>query len=347
MDDAMTTTSRNWRRLASATYFQSVIALALLQFVGCGSNADKMTKPLSQSGTQGAPKPASSDGVDSKSPTMQQPAAPQTKSVPGPTLVPPTTEPKGETPPPNDSSSVESPTANEQTSKVDSDTPKTSATAEPKPGEQVAKAEVPKQRTAFFRADETPAAIAKVLLSKADESMCLVKVGDAMPEISAPELAPMAIPKRLDALFGKKATVVVFWKSDRRMAQQELADIGPDVIEPFGKNGVAVVGIAVNEKADTAQAALKKAGAAFLNLLDADGKAFAQVGKERLPRTYLLDPKGKILWFDIEYSPATRRELHQSLRAVAGTPAAAAADKPTLGKTPPAGESASTDGKTK
>ena len=64
------------------------------------------------------------------------------------------------------------------------------------------------------------------------------------------------------------------------------------------------------------QAALEKAGANFPNLLDADGKAFAQVGSERLPRTYLLDPQGKILWFDIEYSLATRRELHQALRAV-------------------------------
>jgi peroxiredoxin len=337
----MTTTSLNWRRVVSATYFQSVIALALLQLVGCGSNADKMTKPPAPSGASEAPKPVASDGVAPESPAAQQPAAP------GPTLVPPTNEPKGETPPPNDASSVESPKVNEQPSNVDGDASQNSEVTAPKPGEQLAKDEVPQQRTAFFRADETPAAIAKVLLSKADESMCLVKVGDAMPEISAPELSPTAIPKRLNSLFGEKATVVVFWKGDRRMSQQELADLGPDVIEPFGKNGVAVVGIAVNEKADTAQAALKKAGAEFLNLLDADGKAFAQVGKERLPRTYLLDPKGKILWFDIEYSPATRRELHQALRAVAGTPAPAATDKATLGNTDPAGESASAVGKTK
>ena len=36
----------------------------------------------------------------------------------------------------------------------------------------------------------------------------------------------------------------------------------------------------------------------FPNLLDADGKAFAQVGSEKLPRTFVLDPSGKILWFD-------------------------------------------------
>lgn len=137
-----------------------------------------------------------------------------------------------------------------------------------------------------------------------------------MPAISLPKLGAAGKAKLAD-LFGKKATVVVFWKGDRRMTQQQLADLGPDVVEPFGKSGVAVVGVAVDSAKD-AQATFKKAGAAFPNLLDADGKAFAQVGSGRLPRTYLVDPTGKILWFDIEYSLATRRELHQALRAIAG-----------------------------
>jgi hypothetical protein len=94
--------------------------------------------------------------------------------------------------------------------------------------------------------------------------------------------------------------------------------MGPDVIEPFKESGVAVAGIGVSESAESVAAALEQAGAAFPNLLDADGKAFAMVGSERLPRTYLLDPQGKVLWFDIEYSLSTRRELHQALRSVTG-----------------------------
>jgi hypothetical protein len=58
-------------------------------------------------------------------------------------------------------------------------------------------------------------------------------------------------------------------------------------------------------------------------LLDADGKVFAEVGSEKLPRVYLVGSQGDILWFDIEYSHATRRELNQSLRAVVGEPASA------------------------
>lgn len=166
--------------------------------------------------------------------------------------------------------------------------------------------------TVAFRADATSTKIPKVALTRQEEDLCKVKVGDAMPAIELPGVDGGKATKLAD-LFGKTATVVVFWKGDRRMSREQLADIVPDVIEPFGKKGVAVVGIAVQESAQSAPEVLTNAGAKFDNVLDADGKAFAQVGSERLPRTYVLDSTGKIVWFDIEYSLTTRRELHDVL----------------------------------
>jgi peroxiredoxin len=189
----------------------------------------------------------------------------------------------------------------------------------------------PRQQTAFFRLDaNAPAAIPPVLLTKAHQALCKVKVGDILPAIELPDLGGST--KRLADLYGQKATVVVFWKGDRRMAQIELADLGPDVIDVFGREGVAVVGIAVDETAATAQAAVKKSGVKFPTLLDAGGQAFAQVGTAKLPRTYLVDPQGKILWFDIEYSLSTRRDLHRALHAVTGAPPEAVAPAPATGK---------------
>lgn len=173
----------------------------------------------------------------------------------------------------------------------------------------------PKARTAFYRADAKPATMPHVLLSKGDEAACKVKVGDAMPTIELPKLGGTSKTKLAD-LYGKNATVVVFWKGDRRMSQQQLADIRKDVVEPFHNEGVSVVGVAVDESAKDAEAAIKKSGATIPNLHDADGKAFAQIGSGRFPRTYVLDPSGKIVWFDIEYSLATRRELHQALEVI-------------------------------
>lgn len=172
--------------------------------------------------------------------------------------------------------------------------------------------------TAFYRSsrDDTgePATIPPVLLTEGHEALCSIGVGDKMPAIELGQLGGRRTS--LDQLFGRAATVVLFWKSDRAMARTALADLGPDIVEPYASDGVAVVGIAEGESSGRARSVLRQAGATFPNLLDTDGEALGQVGSERLPRIYLLDPAGKVLWFDIEYSHSTRRELAQALEAV-------------------------------
>jgi hypothetical protein len=48
-------------------------------------------------------------------------------------------------------------------------------------------------------------------------------------------------------------------------------------------------------------------------LLDTDGSRFSEIASEKLPRTYVLDAEGKILWFDVEYSRGMRRELRNAI----------------------------------
>jgi peroxiredoxin len=153
-----------------------------------------------------------------------------------------------------------------------------------------------------------------VLVTNRHAALCKVKVGDAMPEISLPQVSGGSA--KLSAMYGKGATVVVFWKGDRFMALEELGDLGPDVVQPFGSRDVNVVGIAVDQDAATARDVVKKTAANYPQLLDADGQAFAKVGAEKLPWTLVLDPSGKIVWFDLEYSHTTRRELQQVLQTL-------------------------------
>ena len=164
-------------------------------------------------------------------------------------------------------------------------------------------------------ADEsaTPATVPPVSLTKQHEALTRVKVGDALPEIELPNVD--GGNSKLSALYGKSATVVVFWKGDRQMALDELADLGPDVVEKFGPRGVEVVGVAVSEPAAGAKSTISKTAAKFTQLLDADGKAFDKVGSQMFPWTFVLDANGKIVYFDLEYSLATRRELQQALLA--------------------------------
>ena len=160
--------------------------------------------------------------------------------------------------------------------------------------------------------DPADLAMPKVLLSNAEIATCLVGVGDPMPAITLPDLAGKAQP--LAQLLGERLTVVAFWRDSNPYAMAELADLGPDVAQHFGRRGVRVVAIDESDSPDQVRQIVQKLGLKFPVLLDAKGEALAKVATRKLPRTYLLDATGKIVWFDIEYSRSTRRDLHQAIQ---------------------------------
>lgn len=145
--------------------------------------------------------------------------------------------------------------------------------------------------------------IPRVALSEQHRAMCKVGVGDKMPPLGLK--TPNGDSQQLKSLAGKMATVVVFYQSDGWMTKSLLRDLPRDVVERFGKQGVQGITIAVNRK--------PKLIKGIVSLSDPKGEALAQVGSGRLPRVYVLNAEGKIVWFDIEYSHATRRELKTTL----------------------------------
>lgn len=157
-------------------------------------------------------------------------------------------------------------------------------------------------------------AIPAVQLTVGHDTLCHVRVGNKMPTLALPSLD--GVERDPDELFGDKATVVVLWQGNRPMTRTLIADLGPDILERFSKKGIAVVGVAIKQDMETTRQQLTATKAVFPVLLDVDGAVFAQVGKKMLPRVYVLDVEGQIVWFDIEYSQATRRELGQTLRAL-------------------------------
>ncbi len=159
-----------------------------------------------------------------------------------------------------------------------------------------------------------PAKMPTVVMPEDLLATCLVKVGDAMPEGELPDLEGKK--HKLSALGAGKLTVVLFWTSENLYAKKALEDLQPDVAEPYGKKGVQVIGIDVGEEAEAARKAVQDASVKYTNLVDADGSYFKNVAKEKLPRIYLLDAAGKILWFDVEYSDSTHRQLITGIKAV-------------------------------
>jgi peroxiredoxin len=161
---------------------------------------------------------------------------------------------------------------------------------------------------------ETPPVVPEVEMTEQHAKTCLLKVGDMLPAGQLPDLAGQ--PQDLSRLFGAKLTVVVFFREGESAAQTELADLAIGVASPLAARGVNVVGICERGAAATVQEMCKKAGASFPVLIDADGAYFARLATGKMPRTYLVDKTGKILWFDIDYTRDTRHDLREALRAL-------------------------------
>ncbi|MEQ8209388.1 MAG: hypothetical protein RH917_06105 [Lacipirellulaceae bacterium] len=153
------------------------------------------------------------------------------------------------------------------------------------------------------------AAVPPVLLSETHRQQCLVDVGDKFPELELPTMERDTI--ELSSKYGETATVVLIWTPDRWMSRAALADIQRDVT---GQERVRVISIALGPAADS------EASDELLQLQDEEGLSISKVGSGLLPRIYVLDRKGVIAWFDVEYSEATRRELNRTLAVLETLP---------------------------
>ena len=166
-----------------------------------------------------------------------------------------------------------------------------------------------------------PPKMPEVLLIEADRDKCVLWVDDPMPDAELTDLAGET--QSLGELLGEKLTVVFFWTSGSSefsgmAAQRALEDLQKDIYEPYAEKGVQVLAVNEGETADDVQKMVDGAGATFINFVDPDGAFFSQVAKEKLPRPYLLDAEGKILWFDLEFSRTTRDNLLQAIQVALG-----------------------------
>jgi peroxiredoxin len=143
-------------------------------------------------------------------------------------------------------------------------------------------------------------------------------VGDKMPVGELPDVDGK--PQSLQKLFGKKLTVVFFWIAESPYSMGEVEDQNDDVVKDYAAKGVQVIGINQGDPVEKVRAALKETPVKYPVLLDASGAYFKKVATEKILRTYLLNAQGKILWFDTEYSRATRRDLLQAIDAALGKP---------------------------
>lgn len=167
-------------------------------------------------------------------------------------------------------------------------------------------------------AEPAPAVLPQVLMTEADRKTCLVGVGDTFPTGEVADLQGPTTP--LSAIYGPKATVVVFWglgpsSYSQLAAKSLLQDLQFDVVEPYANKGVSVVAANIGDQGAAVAGAIADWELAYPVVSDPGAQLWRKVAvAETLPRVFVLDAQGRIAWFDIEYSQTTREEMINAVR---------------------------------
>jgi len=146
-----------------------------------------------------------------------------------------------------------------------------------------------------------------VVMSEGHAQTCRVKVGDKLPDVTLPD--PDGTEHALTSLLSDKLTVVLFWSMREALGREQFRRLQTETYQPFREAGVHVIAVNVGDASDDVRALYEEAQGVFPCLLDTSKLAFTGVATANLPRTYLLDAQGQILWMDIFYARSTRREL--------------------------------------
>ncbi len=173
---------------------------------------------------------------------------------------------------------------------------------------------------------EEPAGVPEVYLSEQHLETCLLRVGDPTPTMTFTTLdgATTTLEELVGADF-QGLTILEFWQHGNPYSEVQMKDLQDEFAAPYADQPVKIVSVLVAPAADPAaeqaREAVASAGASYPVVIDPDGEAFLKFATDYVPRLYLLDSDGTIVWFDIFHSRDTRRNLRQALDAkLAETP---------------------------
>ncbi|HPP52001.1 MAG TPA: TlpA disulfide reductase family protein [Thermoguttaceae bacterium] len=168
-----------------------------------------------------------------------------------------------------------------------------------------------------------PPTIPKVAMDQTRRSTFRVWVGDQLPAGQLLDLQGRQVA--LESLWGEKLTIVVFWNSQSLSGLQQLQDLAKDLLPKYQEKGGRAVAVHVGGEASEVQKVLPTAASGLPVLVDPNSAYFTRIAQpsakgevELLPRTYVVDAQGKVLWLDIGYTESTLRGVEMSIRAVLG-----------------------------
>ncbi|MBS1838087.1 MAG: TlpA family protein disulfide reductase [Actinobacteria bacterium] len=134
-----------------------------------------------------------------------------------------------------------------------------------------------------------------------------VRVGDAAPDVRLDMLD--GTRQSLSELRGKPV-VLNFWSSTCAPCLKEMPDLQRVSTDHAAK--VAVIGVDVTDTANAGKDMVAKTGVTYPNARDPQAEIFAAFGGTALPRTVLIDAKGKVV--EVHNGALTSDQLTEMLQ---------------------------------
>lgn len=138
----------------------------------------------------------------------------------------------------------------------------------------------------------------------------LIHAGDKAPDFTAEMLDGSSVT--LSAL-QNKPTLLIFWATWCPPCRAELAHLQEGVIDVFG-DAINVLPLSRGEKREVVEEYIAKMGYTFAVGLDSEQKAYNLYASNYIPRCFVIDTDGTVLYSGVGHDEAVAEEVNAKLR---------------------------------
>ena len=137
----------------------------------------------------------------------------------------------------------------------------------------------------------------------------LIHAGDEAPDFSVEMLDGGNVT--LSALQGKP-TLLIFWATWCPPCREELAHLQEGVIDVYGDK-INVLPVSRGEKREVVEEFITKMGYAFAVGLDGEQTAYRKYATNYIPRCFVIDSKGTVVYSGVGYDEGVAGEVKEAL----------------------------------
>lgn len=141
------------------------------------------------------------------------------------------------------------------------------------------------------------------------EATTLIHAGDMAPDFTVEMLDGSSVT--LSKLQGKP-TLLILWATWCPPCREELSHLQEGVIDLFGDK-INVLPISRGEKREVVEGFLDKMGYTFAVGLDGDQSIYRKYATNYIPRCWVIDSKGEVVYAGVGYDEAIAAEVNEAL----------------------------------